>query len=167
MEGFGGTMSKSIWWMLALGVVSLSAPSDACGQQTGYARASAGTRQLTLPTGLSIKLLLEASNFGSSELEMAEITFPVGSNAPTGHRHGSTEIFYVVEGVLGHVVNGEEHRLEPGMVGVVKPADTVIHRVLSAVPVKAVVLWIPGGEADRIAPPSRWVPVGGGGWNRR
>jgi mannose-6-phosphate isomerase-like protein (cupin superfamily) len=131
-------------------------------QPDGYARSSAGTRQLTLGGGLSIKLLLEAGNLGSSELEVAEITFPVGANAPTGHRHGSTEIFYVVEGVLGHVVNGTEHRLEPGMVGVVKPGDSVIHRVLSDVPVKAVVLWVPGGEANRIAPVDRWTPLPGG-----
>ncbi|HZD04831.1 MAG TPA: cupin domain-containing protein, partial [Longimicrobiales bacterium] len=92
-----------------------------------------------------------------------EITLPVGSSPAAGHRHGAMEIFYVVEGVLGHVVNGEELRLEPGMVGVVKPGDSVIHRVLSDVPVKALVLWVPGGEADRIAPPERWTPVSGGG----
>jgi quercetin dioxygenase-like cupin family protein len=138
------------------------APLDA-QQPESYARSSAGTRQLTLGGGLSIKLLLEASNLGSPELEVAEITFPVGADAPAGHRHGSTEIFYVVEGVLGHVVNGTEHRLAPGMVGVVKPGDAVIHRVLSDVPVKAVVLWVPGGEADRIAPAERWTPLPGAG----
>lgn len=137
--------------------------TSASGQQSdAYARASAGTRVLTLGSGASIKLLLEEANFGGSEIEVAEITFPVGANPPTGHRHGAIEIFYVVEGVLGHVVNGELHRIEPGMVGVVKPGDEVIHRVLSDVPVRTLVLWVPGGEADRIAPRERWTPIGGG-----
>jgi quercetin dioxygenase-like cupin family protein len=129
-------------------------------QSDGYARVSAGTRSLTLGGGTTIKLLLEATNLGSAEIEVAEITFPVGTNPTTGHRHGALEIFYVVEGVLGHVVNGEQHRVEPGMVGVVKPGDEVMHRVLSDVPVKAVVLWVPGGESGRIAPPERWTPIG-------
>ncbi|MEZ4416412.1 MAG: cupin domain-containing protein [Gemmatimonadota bacterium] len=132
------------------------------GQQTdGYARSSAGTRQLSFPNGTTIKLLLEAANLGSDEIEVGEITFAPGSNPTSGHRHGAMEMFYVVEGVLGHVVNGEEHRLEPGMVGVVKPGDSVAHRVLSEGPVKAVVIWVPGGEADRIAPPERWTRIGG------
>jgi quercetin dioxygenase-like cupin family protein len=104
-------------------------------------------------------MLLDASNLGGVEIEVAEITFPVGGNPTNGHRHGAMEIFYVVEGVLGHVVNGELHRIEPGMVGVVRPADEVLHRVLSDVPVKALVLWVPGGEADRIAPLDRWTQI--------
>ena len=72
-----------------------------------YARSSTGTRELTLASGTVIKMLLDASNLGSGDIEVAEITFPAGTNAPTaGHRHGATEIFYVIEGVLGHVVNG-------------------------------------------------------------
>ncbi len=127
-----------------------------------YARASVGTRVLDFGNGTVVTLLLEAANLGSSELEIAEITFPVGANPPRGHAHGAMEIFYVLEGVLGHVVNGEEHRIEPGMVGVVKGGDDVRHRVLSDVPVRALVIWVPGGEADRIAPPDRWTVIGGG-----
>jgi len=44
--------------------------------------------------------------------------------------------------------------------GVVKPGDEVMHRVLGDTPVKAVVIWVPGGESDRIAPPERWTPTG-------
>ena len=138
------------------------APEVGAQQSDGYARASAGTRSLTLGAGTTIKLLLDATNLGSTEIEVAEITFPVGTNPTVGHRHGALEIFYVVEGVLGHVVNGEQHRVEPGMVGVVTPEDEVMHRVLSDVPVKALVLWVPGGEAGRIAPMERWTPIGDG-----
>lgn len=146
---------------LAVACVALGAASVEAQEPEGYARSSAGTRMLTLGAGTTIKMLLDASNLGSSEIEVAEITFPAGTNPPGGHRHGALEIFYVVEGVLGHVVNGQEHRVEPGMVGVVKPGDEVIHRVLSEEAVKALVLWVPGGEGDRIAPPDRWTPVGG------
>jgi mannose-6-phosphate isomerase-like protein (cupin superfamily) len=65
--------------------------------------------------------------------------------------HGRIEIFYILAGRLDHVVNGESHLLRPGMVGIVRPGDEVIHRVVSDVPVKALVIWAPGGEADRIA----------------
>jgi len=151
---------------LIVGVLSASVPALAHAQdaqnQDGYARASSGTRSITLGSGTTIKMLLDAANLGSSDIEVAEIIFPTGANPSSGHRHGATEIFYVVEGVLGHVVNDVEHRLEPGMVGVVKPGDSVAHRVLSDGPVKALVLWVPGGEADRIAPAERWSAVGGG-----
>jgi len=136
-------------------------PGAAHAQADAYARASTGTRQVTLGSGTVIKMLLDASNLGGTEIEVAEITFPAGGPSPTaGHRHGAMEIFYIVEGVLGHVVNGVEHRLEPGMAGVVRPQDEIMHRVLEG-PVKAVVLWVPGGEGDRIAPPERWTGVGG------
>ena len=152
---------------MVVGLVLLGAAAPPLGaQQTDtYVRASTGTRELDLASGTRIKMLLEAANLGDSSIEVAEITFPVGTNPTAGHRHGATEIFYVVEGVLDHVVNGVSHRLEPGMVGVVKPGDSVAHRVLSDVPVKAVVMWVPGGEADRLAPPDRWKPVGGGAGN--
>lgn len=130
-------------------------------QADAYARSSTGIRELTLGSGTVIKMLLDASNLGAGDVEVAEITFPAGAANPSaGHHHGATEIFYIIEGVLGHVVNGQEYRLEPGMVGVVKPADEVMHRVLEG-PVKAVVIWVPGGEGNRIQPPERWRQLGG------
>lgn len=154
-----GSLSLAVTLLTALSLPLFLSAQEPTGE---YARSANGTRQLVLGGGLRIKLLLEERNLGSSELEMAEITFPAGS-AGGGHSHGSTEIFYVLEGVLGHVVDGVLHRLEPGSVGVVKPGDEVSHRVLSDGPVRALVLWVPGGEADRIAPAGRWTPVGGGG----
>ena len=146
--------------LIAWGLTLTSAPALGAQQADGYARSSSGTRTLTLGSGTVIKMLLDASNLDSDEIEVAEITFAVGPSATTGHRHGAMEIFYIIEGVLGHVVNGVEHRLEPGMAGVVKPSDEIIHRVLSDEPVRAVVLWVPGGEGDRIAPADRWTRLG-------
>lgn len=143
--------------LAGMGVWLAGAPSAHAQAAATYERASTGTRQLTLPTGTVIKMLLDASVLGTSEVEVAEITFPAGASSGA-HRHGAVEMFYVVEGVLGHVVNGVEHRLEPGMAGVVKPGDEVQHRVLEG-PLKVVVIWAPGGEGDRIAPRERWTPL--------
>lgn len=151
---------RGVWTGVVGLAVFLGSAWPAHGQsREAYERASSGTRELTLPTGTVIKLLLDSSNLGTDAVEVAEITFPEGASSGT-HRHGAMEMFYVVEGVLGHVVNGVEHRLEPGMAGVVKPADEVQHRVLEG-PLKVVVIWVPGGEGDRIAPRERWTQLGG------
>lgn len=55
----------------------------------------------------------------------------------------------MLSGVLEHEVNGQSHRLEPGMVGIVRPEDTVAHRVLSDEPVTTLVIWAPAGELAR------------------
>jgi quercetin dioxygenase-like cupin family protein len=149
-----------VWSSVVVGAVLVLAVAHEVGAQQGdgYARSSTGVREVTLGSGTVIKMLLDASNLGSGEIEVGEITFPTLSSPTAGHRHGATEIFYVIEGVLGHVVNGVEHRLEPGMVGVVKPTDEVMHRVLEA-PVRAVVIWVPGGEGNRVQPAERWRPL--------
>jgi hypothetical protein len=36
------------------------------------------------------------------------------------------------------------------MVGIVRAGDQVIHHVVSDEPVKALVIWLPGGEAERL-----------------
>lgn len=154
------TGRASSWMIVGAGLVFVCPSGVRAQQPGGYARSSTGTRELTLGSGTVIKMLLDASNLGSGEIEVAEITFQPGPNPSAGHRHGATEIFYVIEGVLGHVVNGTEYRLEPGMVGVVKPADEIMHRVLEG-PVKAVVIWVPGGEGNRIQPAENWRPLGG------
>lgn len=127
---------------------------------TAYQRSSAGTRVLENDAGTSIKVLVEASVLGSTGVEIAEATLPAGSGAgPASHRHGSTEMIYVISGELDHVVNGQTHRLTPGMVGIVKPNDTVIHRVVGQSPVKVLLIWAPGGEVERLATRFRQRPV--------
>jgi quercetin dioxygenase-like cupin family protein len=144
--------------LLALPCLDASAQTDA----GAYTRSSEGTRWLEGRNGFAIKMLVEASNLGGSEVEIGEITFPVGAGQTGGgHRHSRVEIFYVLEGELDHVVNGQSHVLSPGMVGVVRPGDEVVHRVTSQVPVRALVIWAPGGEVDRIAPNLRERPIGG------
>lgn len=116
-----------------------------------YDPVSRGTRNLVVGP-VTIKMLLESSNLGRQDIEVGELSLPArfdpGENA--GHAHTSLEIFYVVEGVLGHEVNGKLSTLKPGDIGFVHPGDTIRHSVLSDVPLKALVIWVPGGEADRL-----------------
>jgi len=69
------------------------------------------------------------------------------------------EILYVLSGVLDHEVNGQSHRLTAGMIGIVRPEDTVRHIVPKDADAKLLVIWTPGGEARRIGmvPPLRCV----------
>lgn len=151
----------------AVGALALSAAAaTAQAPAQDYARSSSGTRWLEsqAPGGTRLKVLVEPSMLGGAELAMAEIEFPAGADPRARpHRHGSVEVFYVLSGVLEHVVNGESHLVEPGMVAVVRPGDDVVHGVWSLEPVKALVVWGPGDEVERIAPFFRERPVGGGG----
>jgi quercetin dioxygenase-like cupin family protein len=107
------------------------------------------------PSGTRLRMLVDEGTLGGKEVELGEITF--AANGDSGdHVHGSTEIFYVLEGELEHVVNGKSHRLTPGMVGYVRPPDRVRHKV-GAAGAKALVIWAPGGESGRIT---------GGSWKR-
>ena len=127
---------------------------------TFYRKSSEGTRILESTSGAQLKILVEGPVLGAKDVEIAEATLPVGLGAgPASHRHGSTEIIYVISGELDHVVNGETHRLTPGMIGIVKPNDTVIHRVVGQVPVKVLLIWAPGGEVERLAQTFRQRPI--------
>ena len=100
-------------------------------------------------SGTTIRMLLDESNLGGTEIEIGEITFAPGTNSGD-HPHGSTEIFYVLSGELEHIVNGERHVLKPGDLGFVRPPDVVNHKTSNAGPTKALVIWAPGGEAGRV-----------------
>src|SRR5262245_29517625 len=138
----------------------LAAGSADTQDSTSYRKSSTGTRILESASGAQLKILVEEPVLGTKGVEIAEATLPVGLGAgPATHRHGSTEIIYVISGELDHVVNGEAHRLTPGMVGIVKPADTVIHRVVGQTPVKVLLIWSPGGEVERLAQTFRQRPI--------
>ena len=104
------------------------------------------------------KLLLDQSNLGGKELEMVELTLPAGEVVGV-HRHGSVEILYVLSGTLGHEVNGEMHVLTPGMVGVVRPEDSVRHVVPKEADVRLLVIWAPAGEAKKFFDRATTTPI--------
>ncbi len=116
-------------------------------QQATYVRASSGTRQFEWDSEAGtgwIKVLVEEANLGSTGAEVIEIFFPPGYE---GESHGHEfEILYVIEGKLGHVVDGESHMLTPGMVGIVRSPQEVIHKTLSEDGVKVLVIWPLGNE---------------------
>ena len=122
-----------------------------------FAAGAAAHAVLQIPTfrstaGVEIRVLADEATIAGREVEVAEITFPAGADSGD-HRHGVTELFYVLSGELEHSVNGGAVILKPGMVGAVRPPDAVRHRAPNG-PVKALVIWAPGGEAARIT--SRW-----------
>ena len=137
--------------LLALSTPLLLSAGSMLAQETpSYSIGGEGTRILEGPGGLTIKMLVEKTNLGGDEVEIGEITFP-GMSPGGGHTHGTNEIFYVLSGRMEHIVNGESAILEPGMVGIVRKGDTVSHKILSEEPCKALVIWAPGGESDRLA----------------
>jgi len=103
------------------------------------------------PGGTTLKLMLDTSNVGG-DVAVGEITFPPNTDSGD-HKHGAIEIFYVLSGELEHVVNGKSEILKPGMTGYVRPPDTVRHKT-GAAGAKAVVIWVPGLEAQKII--ARW-----------
>lgn len=144
-----------------LKVIVVLAVLSACGVETSdpkaynYDVATAGTRQFEFDTETEpgvIKVLLESRNLGSNDVEMAEIFFPPDYHGTT-HPH-EFEIIYVLEGRLDHIVNGVSNLLEPGMVGVVREPDLVVHRSASPEGVRVLVVWPRGGEVAGFEDPS-------------
>ena len=138
-------MRKSLIIGIAASVLCLL-----CGAAAQPGKAPGGTYRSQ--SGTVLRLLLDESNVGP-EVSVGEITFP--PNLDSGdHKHGASEMFYVVSGELEHVVNGRSQILRAGMAGYVKPPDTVRHKTGPA-GAKAVVIWVPGEEARKIA--ARWT----------
>jgi quercetin dioxygenase-like cupin family protein len=119
-------------------------------QTPTYERSSNGTRLLRARSGLAIKVLVEREVFGDQTIEVAEMTLPSAPNAGA-HQHGSSEILYVLSGRLNHVVNDTVYKLEAGMVGIVRPGDRVAHRVNVGDTARVLVIWVPGGEVQRLS----------------
>jgi quercetin dioxygenase-like cupin family protein len=127
------------------GCDTVKAPDPAAYES--YEIVSSGTRQYEWDTDTGpgiIKILIEESNLGSKGAEVAEIWFPPGYEG-TSHPH-ELEIIYVVEGELDHIVNGKSHILTPGMTGVVRERDRVVHKTHSPQGVKTLVIWPLGKE---------------------
>ncbi|MDH4048575.1 MAG: cupin domain-containing protein [Gammaproteobacteria bacterium] len=117
-----------------------------------YDIVSTGTRQFEWDSDNGpgwIKVLIEEENLGSAGAEIAEIWFPPGWQGEP-HPH-VLEIIYVIEGELDHIVNGESHILSPGMTGIVRARDRVVHKTHSPDGVRVLVIWPLGGEIAELA----------------
>jgi len=127
-----------------------SAPDPAA--YDSYEIVSSGTRTLEwdTPTGPGIiTVLIEEANLGSRGAEVAEIWFPPGYEG-SPHPH-ELEIIYVLEGELDHIVNDQSHILKPGMIGVVRARDRVVHRTNSPAGVRTLVIWPLGNEVGPLS----------------
>ncbi len=134
-----------------IGIASASEDQGDGVKKAKYEIAGSGTRRFEWDTDTSplwLKVLVEESNLGSSGAEVAEIFFPPDYQGEP-HLH-ELEIFYVLEGELGHIVNGVPHLLKPGMIGIVRAPDLVIHRSESKEGVRALVFWPLGKEVSAI-----------------
>ncbi|MEK7403066.1 MAG: cupin domain-containing protein [Gemmatimonadota bacterium] len=144
-------------YRFAILLVVLLAPCvSAQGDTLRYQRSTTGVRDFKLGA-TAVKVLIDSATLGGREMELAHLTFPPANPAvtPRGHTHGRVEVLYVLSGEMDHVVNGVSHPLKPGMAGIVRPGDQVMHRVTSADSVRVLVIWAPGGEVARLAPPPR------------
>jgi quercetin dioxygenase-like cupin family protein len=149
---------------LALGACDMGTGPGPAAYES-YDIVSDGTRQFEWDTETGpgiIKVLIEENNLGSKGAEIAEIWFPPGFEGQS-HPH-ELEIIYVVEGELDHIVNGESHILKPGMMGVVRARDRVVHKTHSEGGVRTLVIWPLGGEVAGFAESGMRVvdvPTGG------
>jgi quercetin dioxygenase-like cupin family protein len=144
-------LSLCIIGSLVLSACDTGAGTDPATYES-YEIVSAGTRQFEWDTETGpgiIKILIDANNLGSEGAEIAEIWFPPGYEGQS-HPH-ELEIIYVVEGELDHIVNGESHILKPGMTGVVRARDRVVHKTHSEEGVRTLVIWPLGGEVAGFA----------------
>lgn len=123
---------------LVLGTIATTAGIPA------YRHSSHGTRWLeSKDSGIALKVLVEEANLGGREVEIGEIRFPEGYES-RAHIH-QVEILYVLQGELFHKVNDDERILTPGMVGIARAPDEVIHKSVDGA-VTAIVIWPGGGE---------------------
>jgi quercetin dioxygenase-like cupin family protein len=135
-------------------IVALASCLEAQAAET-YKKSTSGVRDFMLGA-TAVRVLIDSATLGGGEMEMAQLTFPPNPSAPPrNHVHGRVEVLYVLSGQLDHIVNGVSHLLKAGQAGIVRPGDQVAHRVPGPDSARVLVIWAPGGELARIAPPPR------------
>lgn len=97
----------------------------------------------------AIRVVINEQLGGTKEVSIAELEIPPGVDVPD-HVHQSTEIFYVLSGELEQTSEGKVQKLTAGMAALVPANTTTHHKVTSKEPVRALVIWAPGGEEQRI-----------------
>jgi len=93
-----------------------------------------------------LRLILGEQQLGNKEISIAERLWPANYEGAE-HSHATIEVIYVLSGEYLHILNGQTRVLGPGMVGFVKPGDTVRHTTGSKGPAKALLISVPGDES--------------------
>ena len=88
-------------------------------------------------------------NLDDEVVEIGEIYFPSDYEG-MAHVH-ELEILYVLEGELDHIVNGISHILKPGVIGIVRAPDNVVHRTNSSEGARVLAIWPHGNEVAAMA----------------
>ncbi len=96
-----------------------------------------------------ITVLIDEKLGGTKDVSIAELVIPPGVDVPD-HIHQSTEIFYILSGELEQTSEGKVQKLTSGMACLMPANTTTHHKVTSKEPVRALVIWAPGGEEKRI-----------------
>jgi quercetin dioxygenase-like cupin family protein len=96
-----------------------------------------------------IRVVIDHQLGGTADVTVAELVIPPGVDVPD-HIHQSTEIFYILSGELEQTSDGKVEKLTAGMACLVPANSTTHHKVTSKEPVRALVIWAPGGEEKRI-----------------
>ena len=139
--------------------ISADEGPTAKSSENRYTYATGGVRdQIEGGAGAKWKLLVDESTLGGREMELAEVVIPAGTVVRT-HSHGAVEIIYVLAGTYGHEVNGKLYRLQPGMVGIVRPGDKTRHIASKAGETRLLIMWSPPGEAARLLPAGKGTAV--------
>jgi len=143
--------------LFGVGVLTVSAASFGAGLRASESQESIeGGLFQSSPGGATLEVLFHGEA-RDVPVDVGILTFPPGTNSGD-HQHPQTEIFYVLDGALEHVVNGESTILGPGMLGFVKPPDFVNHITSpDGGPTRTLVMWAPAGNAASLA--SRWERV--------
>jgi quercetin dioxygenase-like cupin family protein len=121
---------------------------------SGSAQAPKPGPILSDPSRGDLRMLLDKTGLGSSEVSIGERTYRANYTS-TEHVHQGIEILYVLEGEFHHEINGQTYVLNPGMIGIVKVGDQVRHKTGPRGPVKLLMIWVPGEEGARVA--EGWV----------
>jgi quercetin dioxygenase-like cupin family protein len=152
LYSFEGAMPMSgqiakITLVLALLACGVTSVADETRETASYAYSSIGTRLFEWgpeDNPIRVKVLLEEANLGSAGAEIIEIDFPPAYESRS-HFH-ELEILYVIEGELEHIVDGESHVLKPGMIGIVRYPNEVVHKAHAENGARVLVFWPLGNE---------------------
>lgn len=130
-------------WLLVFAV------NTATADEKRFVRPQDTTTYVDPVSKSEIRVVIDQQLGGTSEVTVAELVIPPGVDVPD-HIHQSTEIFYILSGELEQTSDGKVQKLTAGMSCLVPANTTTHHKVTSKEPVRALVVWAPGGEEKRI-----------------
>ena len=154
-------MSFSFFFFASIATIAnllalASLPSPAAAQTAvvdRFVRPQQTTTYVEPNSKSTIRVLIDEHLGGTKDVSIAELTIPPGVDVPD-HVHQATEIFYILSGELEQTSEGKVQKLTAGMAALVPANTTTHHKVTSKKPVRALVIWAPGGEEQRIV--ERW-----------